>query len=217
MQKRLSRILAILAVIAVLQALVPAQFPATAATSELFFSEYTEGSSYNKALEIYNGTGSDVDLATYTLTLYSNGSLTEFHSLSLSGMLADGDVYVIALLAVADATSSSVINFNGNDAIVLMNGVSVVDAIGQMGVNPGDYWGSGEVTTKDHTLRRKPDVCSGDPVASDAFDPAPEWDSFPVNTFDGFGSHSANCDVVLDSAPLSNPHRLPMVQRMFRS
>ena len=29
----------------------------------LFFSEYGEGSSNNKYLEIYNGTGSDVDLS----------------------------------------------------------------------------------------------------------------------------------------------------------
>ncbi len=32
---------------------------------ELFFSEYIEGSSYNKALEIYNGTGVTVDLTNY--------------------------------------------------------------------------------------------------------------------------------------------------------
>ena len=38
--------------------------PAAAAPAvDLFFSEYIEGSSNNKALEIYNGTGSAVDLA----------------------------------------------------------------------------------------------------------------------------------------------------------
>jgi hypothetical protein len=31
--------------------------PVRAACSGLFFSEYVEGSGYNKALEIYNGTG----------------------------------------------------------------------------------------------------------------------------------------------------------------
>ena len=33
--------------------------------NNLFFSEYAEGSSNNKYLEIYNGTGSNVDLSNY--------------------------------------------------------------------------------------------------------------------------------------------------------
>ncbi len=37
--------------------------PVAAASSELFFSEYIEGSSNNKALEIYNDTGAAIDLA----------------------------------------------------------------------------------------------------------------------------------------------------------
>ena len=57
-------------------ALIPAGNYVTAATSELLLSEYIEGSSYNKAIEIYNGTGVSVDLSTYTLELYSNGSST---------------------------------------------------------------------------------------------------------------------------------------------
>jgi predicted extracellular nuclease len=36
---------------------------AKAAATDLFISEYIEGSSFNKAIEIYNGTGSDVDLS----------------------------------------------------------------------------------------------------------------------------------------------------------
>ena len=36
---------------------------ADAAATELFISEYIEGSSFNKAIEIYNGTGAAVDLA----------------------------------------------------------------------------------------------------------------------------------------------------------
>ena len=41
--------------------------------SGIFFSEYGEGSSNNKYLEIYNGTGSDVDLTTFCL-LYTSPS-----------------------------------------------------------------------------------------------------------------------------------------------
>ena len=32
-----------------------------------FIYEYTEGSSYNKYIEIFNGTGADVDLSSYEL------------------------------------------------------------------------------------------------------------------------------------------------------
>ncbi|PKP10683.1 MAG: hypothetical protein CVU09_05570 [Bacteroidetes bacterium HGW-Bacteroidetes-4] len=45
-----------------------------APTSELFFSEYLEGSSSNKALEIYNPTGADVDLSAYSVKLATNGA-----------------------------------------------------------------------------------------------------------------------------------------------
>ena len=50
--------------------------PAAAATSDLFISEYVEGSSNNKAIELFNGTGAAVDLAAggYQLQLYFNGS-----------------------------------------------------------------------------------------------------------------------------------------------
>jgi len=41
----------------------------TALPTELFFSEYVEGSGNNKALEIYNGTSGSVDLSTYTIEL----------------------------------------------------------------------------------------------------------------------------------------------------
>ena len=42
--------------------------------TELFISEYVEGSSHNKAVEIFNGTGASVDLSSYKLQYYFNGS-----------------------------------------------------------------------------------------------------------------------------------------------
>ena len=52
----------VLAVTVLVSALVWAP-GALAASSDLFFSEYIEGSSNNKALEIFNDTGAPVDLA----------------------------------------------------------------------------------------------------------------------------------------------------------
>ena len=45
---------------------------ALAAPSDLFFSEYVEGTSNNKALEIFNGTAAPVNLATegYNVQMY---------------------------------------------------------------------------------------------------------------------------------------------------
>ena len=43
--------------------------------TDLFFSEYLEGSSNNKALEIFNGTGVPVDLGTYKVYTWVAGSV----------------------------------------------------------------------------------------------------------------------------------------------
>jgi predicted extracellular nuclease len=177
--------------------------PARAAIAELFFSEYIEGSSFNKALEIYNGTGAAVDLSTYTIELYSNGASSPSQSTTLSGILADGDVFVIAhpsaasgILSVADATNGSVVNFNGDDAVVLRNSGAVVDAFGQVGIDPGSEWGGGGLND---TLRRSENVCAGDTNPDDVFNAAVEWVSFAEDTFNGLGAHSANCgDIVIE-------------------
>ena len=39
----------------------------------VYFSEYIEGSSNNKAVEIFNGTASTIDLSDYAVKLASNG------------------------------------------------------------------------------------------------------------------------------------------------
>ncbi|HDQ74121.1 MAG TPA: hypothetical protein ENN19_18815, partial [Chloroflexi bacterium] len=71
--------------------------PANTCPTDLFFSEYIEGSSYNKAIEIYNGTSSDITFTgQYTLALYSNGSASVSQFVALSGSIAQGDVFVIA-------------------------------------------------------------------------------------------------------------------------
>ena len=98
--------------------------------SGLFISEYVEGSSYNKAIEIYNGTGFPVNLAIegYALDFYFNGKTYPTTTIPLSGIIANGDVFVVAddgaaaaILAVADQTSTMSF-FNGDDVVVLRKG-----------------------------------------------------------------------------------------------
>ncbi|HXH17670.1 MAG TPA: lamin tail domain-containing protein, partial [Chitinophagales bacterium] len=120
-----------------------AAFIAAQPCSELFFSEYMEGTSNNKALEIFNPTTMPVNLAGYKVQLYTNGSSAVQTTLNLSGTVAPGDVYVIvnpqanATVKANRDTSSGVTNFNGNDAIALVKGTASIDIIGQIGVDPG--------------------------------------------------------------------------------
>lgn len=170
---------------------------ASAAPTELFLSEYIEGSSNNKAVEIYNGTGAAVDLAAggYALLVYSNGAPTAATVVNLTGTVASGDVHVVAqasanaaILTQADQTSGAGL-WNGDDAIALRKGTALVDVFGQVGFDPGTAWGSGATSTVDHTLRRKATVQSGDTDPADVFDPAVQWDGFPIDTVDGLGAY----------------------------
>jgi predicted extracellular nuclease len=197
---RLTRRLATALASCVTLALAPvlAATPVHAATpTELFISEYVEGSSNNKALEIYNGTGASVDLATagYSVQMYFNGAASAGLTINLTGTVASGGVHVLAhgsagaaILAEADQTNSGSW-FNGDDAVALLKGSTVLDVVGQIGVDPGTEWGTGVTSTADNTLRRKAAVVAGDSDGSNAFDPATEWDGFAVDTFDGLGTH----------------------------
>ncbi|HQH50383.1 MAG TPA: lamin tail domain-containing protein, partial [Candidatus Cloacimonadota bacterium] len=136
----------------------------------LFFSEYLEGSSNNKAIEIFNGTGAAVDLSQYSVKLGSNGNeWSTTNSVNLSGTLANNDVYVIAnsqaiaaIQDVADLTHT-VTYFNGNDCLGLFQGDTMIDIIGVYMNNPGTAWDVAGVTgaTLNHTLIRKPEVTQG--------------------------------------------------------
>ncbi|APC65572.1 hypothetical protein AAV35_14130 [Salimicrobium jeotgali] len=172
-------------------------------TSDLLFSEYVEGSSYNKALEIYNGTGGPIDLSDYTVELYSNGSSSASSELKLEGTLSSGDVHVIAhtsageeVLAEADTTNGGVTNFNGNDPVVLKKSGSVVDSIGQTGADA--EFG------KDVTLVRKESVTAGDTVPDDAFNASGEWNAFSKDTFEHLGSYEVKQEEAVEKISVAD-------------
>jgi len=159
-----------------------------------FFSEYVEGSSYNKAVEIFNGSTSPLDLSTCLINLYSNGS-TSPSVISLDNItLPQGSVYVVCHSSISNPSAcnllTSRLTHNGNDALELVCSGNTIDVIGQIGVNPvSGSWGSEPVTTINHTLRRKCTITAGDTNGYDPFDPSLEWDSFPQDTLDGLGFH----------------------------
>ena len=128
--------------------------------TDLFFSEYVEGSSQNKAIEVYNPTSSTIDLSNYKIERYSNGTTNSSAGgiTTLTGMLASGDAFVLtngetdiaaqfgfcdpALIALGDMAEPNgsyptPMHMNGNDAMVLTKGSEIIDVIGKVGENPG--------------------------------------------------------------------------------
>lgn len=171
---------------------------AARAPGDLFISEYVEGTSNNKAIEIYNPSTSAVNVGTagYVLEIYANGATAATTTIPLVGTVAAGSTFVIkhtsaASSIIAQQTSGS-LSFNGDDALVLKKGTAVVDVFGQVGLDPGVAWGAGATATADKTLRRKSHVLVGDTVGSDLFDPSVQWDGFAVDTFSGLGSHTVD-------------------------
>lgn len=169
----------------------------------LFLSEYVEGSSNNKALEIYNATDSTVDLEKdkYVLLFFFNGVSTPNTTLSLKGILPKGDVFVIVHKSLTLPLAKEVIDqkdssapswFNGDDAIVLRKGGTsgqLIDVIGQIGFDPGTEWSSKGVSTLDGTMRRKPEILSGETNGADVFDPSVQWQGFDRDDVSGLGFH----------------------------
>lgn len=180
---------------------VIAAAPLVATERDLFFSEYLEGTSNNKALEIYNPTTQTVNLSNYIVKLYANGTTTVSNLLTLTGTLSAGQAVVIVNASLTLTVSapivitSTVTFFNGDDALTLEKSGVVIDRIGQVGFRPTapSAWVGGSLSTLDQTLRRKNTITAGDPNATAVFNVADQWESAPapvLNNSSGLGSHS---------------------------
>lgn len=192
--------------------------PAISACSELFFSEYIEGTSNNKAVEIYNPSTSAITLSNYEVRLYSNGSPTVSSTLVLSGTLNPGETYVIAnsqanaaILAKANITSG-VMSFTGNDALELYNSTNsqTVDIIGEIGVDPtATGWAVGTGFTANTTLIRKSTVNLGSTVWLGSGNM--EWDVYVVDSFDGLKFHeNATCGSAIPVVAIATSPATPV-------
>lgn len=145
---------------------------------DIFFSEYGEGSSNNKYLEIYNGTADTVDLSNYLLVNCNNGcdvqgewDFSNATDSIFGKKIAPGDVFVIVhpsarkeLLDFGDTRFQFLSNGDDWYGLVRASDSTIVDQIGLFDtVDPGDGWDVAGVTaaTKDHTLIRKSFITSG--------------------------------------------------------
>ena len=161
-------------------------------TIEILISEYVEGSSNNKAIEIANIKTSPVNLNGYNLRRDSNGNGVWSEKFDLTGTIDVGDVVVIinananaqllidqADIVVANNQSTNYgepLNFNGNDPVGLFKDDILIDIVGVFGGGSSNF-------AKDVTLRRKAEVI--EPNIN--FDLDIEWEVFPKDTFDDLG------------------------------
>ncbi len=181
-----------------LNMLLLAMLLAPAVHAEPFISEYVEGSSSNKALEIYNPADVALDLSGYSIKVFSNGATTAGKTVALKGTLAAKSTLVltdtgsVATLAAKSNMTFGTSNFNGDDAIALFKGTEIIDVVGQIGTDPGEFWGTTDKGTKDNTLVRKASVTQGDANGSDAFDPSVEWDFYAKDDFSNLGAHTGS-------------------------
>ncbi len=180
--------------------------------SNIFFSEYAEGSSNNKYLEIFNASSESIDLSDYSLSSCANGCNDGINwdypdnVIFESGIIiAPGDVYVVCHGSADDIIQAECDqNFtylsNGDDvfAITQVSDGTIIDIIGTIGDDPGTGWEVAGVTdgTKDHTMVRKSTVQSGNygdwSLSAGTSSEDSEWVLFEQNTWDYLGSHSSD-------------------------
>ena len=163
---------------------------------DLIISEYVEGTSNNKALEIHNPTPFEVDLTPYVMEVYNNGSEVPIQSLDLEGIIPSGGVHVLgnpqaaAPIVNQSQALSTVTWFNGNDPIVLRKNGEIIDMMGVIGEDPLGAWPVGEGAMAEFTLVRKPNVGQGSTNWNEG---QTQWDVYPQDTFDFLGEHTASC------------------------
>lgn len=182
------------------------QAPVGSPCTDLFFSEYVEGVAGNtKVLEIFNPSPAAISLEGVQVRLYPAGSTTPSQTASLTGIIAPGDVYVIAntgvtspvVLAQTDL-QSGVGFFNGPQAIGLFSDSDTLDVIGVIGQTPANNaWTVPGGSTRDNTLVRKPTVSRGQARWSQSQD---GWQALGADVYTNVGTHISNCTTVTGTA-----------------
>lgn len=188
-------------------------FTSIQAQEALIISEYIEGSSNNKAIELYNTTNAAVSLENYRLAQSVNGGGWEFyHEFPADAEIGANSTYVLLNDAVtadlfdpanADEVLSypSAVHHNGDDARAIIyiseTDTIFVDVFGNPNNDPGSGWDVAGVTgaTANHTLVRKPSIFFGNVDTLASFGTSAEDSEWIVNDQDDFsnlGSHTVN-------------------------
>ena len=171
----------------------------------MVISEYVEGSSNNKALELYNCGAEIIDLSTVGVCLENNGGDVMGggrcnQQSVLSGTLAPGAVFTICNptlpgAGACDVQSGNLTSFNGDDRVIIFDDANgsatfepgadgLFDVLGTLGEAPADRpWA-------DVTLRR----CDFTPFDGVSPFDLGRFEMLVSDTFDGLGDLTATCD-----------------------
>lgn len=163
-------------------------------TTDLFISEYVEGSVTNKAIEIANFTGGPISLSNYTLKLATNSNnFSTTYTFPNSPTIANGDVFVVANSGLnsgcqseQDDVNNSITGFNGNDVIGLFKNNILIDILGIEG-DDSDF-------AKNVTLIRKPEI----QFPSITYD-ANEWNVESIDDCSDLGQHNQTLSTIDNS------------------
>lgn len=163
-------------------------------TTDLFISEYVEGSATNKAIEIANFTGGPISLLNYTLKLATNSNnFSTTYTFPNSPTIANGDVFVVANSGLnsgcqseQDDVNNSITGFNGNDVIGLFKNNILIDILGIEG-DDSDF-------AKNVTLIRKPEI----QFPSTTYD-ANEWNVESIDDCSDLGQHNQSLSTIDNS------------------
>lgn len=150
--------------------------------SDLIISEYVEGSSDNKAVELHNVSDESIDLSIYSICIYTNDNIQCRSTFELSGTLETNEVVVVCYSDNSSIEScnfySGAANFNGDDRLELMKNGETIDAFGELMIRPD------HAPWQDKTLRR----CNPSPyLGQDPFDTLALYTSHPKDDFSNLG------------------------------
>ncbi|MDY0144611.1 MAG: lamin tail domain-containing protein [Kiritimatiellia bacterium] len=187
---------------------VTVTFVESTTSGALIISQYYEGTSYNKWIEIYNPSASAVDLSAgeYYLGSWNNANregwktdVAPTKSTALTGTIAAGGTYLVndsraTLPAYATANLSFTLDYNEDDSVVLYTGATYAFA------NVVDAFGLLSSTAKDKSFVRKDTITAGVNTDFNAAD----WDAFTLeevedaaeSTNERIGYHSTGAAVL---------------------
>jgi len=182
-------------------------------SKDLYFSEYVEGEGYLKGFEFFNPRSDTLKLDNYRIHYSRNGSGYNYiYEFPDSSLLLPSHTYAVLNSALSgldslqlpagcqsDVPSSTVVSFNGNDALALEkttdNGLNwyPVDVLGYP--DSTNNWLVAEISgaSVDHTLMRKGFVRIGNTdwgssAGTNHYDS--EWRVYPLNYFENLGYQS---------------------------